>query len=105
MTVYWMALALHTSPSHARVDTDPAGVKLKSKLTFRTIIRRFITDRFLIFQILGKTDNLTSIKHLRDKVRIRNAVTEKLKQIVNKELFATVFYMFSNMILRSIGLR
>ena len=56
----------------------------------------------MMFVILGKTANLTSINLYKVRVRIRNAVTEKHNLIVNKELFATVYYMYSNMILRNI---
>ena len=56
----------------------------------------------MMYEIIGKTANLTSIGLWKVRVRIRNAVTEKHNLIVNKELFATVYYMSSNMILRNI---
>ena len=56
----------------------------------------------MMYEIIGKTANLTSIGLWKVRVRIRNAVTEKHNLIVKKELFATVYYMSSNMILRNI---
>ena len=55
----------------------------------------------MMYEIIGKTANLTSTSLLKVRVRIQNAVTEKHNLIVNKELFATVYYMSFNMILRN----
>ena len=56
----------------------------------------------MMYEIIGKTANLTSTSLWKVRVRIQNAVTEKHNLIVNKELFATVYYMSFNMILRNI---